>query len=345
MRILLLISLCLISHVMFGQHYSSFIKDLPAPNRVVNDFGGFFTPTQKSTLENNLVSYRNKTGNAIVIITLSTLTDHKTGTTWSVEETALQYFNKWGIGDRNKNNGVLLLLSKDPRRVRITTGTGVEKVLTDNECQRIINETIVPSFKTGKFYTGIKEGVSDIEAILDNKIQPETDVVNPAMAPVVTQPQAQSQYAYSQGREPTLAQKIFFLLVFALTVWLRARYLRSQRVGKYDANGASTDSSTAINIQDYVRSFGWTFMWMLKIVFGIFILMWMLFRRRGGGGGYRSSYDNGYEDGYDRGRSSGGRSFLSSGSSGGRSSSGGSSSGSSSFGGGSSSGGGATGSW
>jgi len=344
MRTLLLALLCLLGNVLFAQHYSPFIKDLPTPNRVVNDFGGFFTPTQKSTLENNLVSYRNKTGNAIVIITVSTLTDHKTGTTWSVEETALQYFNKWGIGDKNKNNGVLVLLSKEPRRVRITTGTGVDKILTDNECQRIINETVVPSFKAGKYYTGIKEGVSDIEAVLDNKIQPEADSVNPAMAPVAAQSQPQSQNAYVQGREPTLAEKIFFLLVFALTVWLRARYLRSQRIEKYDANGASTDSTTSTNIQDYVSAFGWTFMWMLKIVFGIFILMWMLFRRRGGG--YRSSYNNGYDDGYYRGRRAGGRSFFSSGSSGGGSSSGSSSSSeSSSFGGGSSSGGGATGSW
>jgi uncharacterized protein len=343
MRTLLLVSLFLISNVMFGQRYSSFIKDLPTPIRVVNDFGGFLTPNQKSTLEDSLVSYRKRTGNAIVIITLSTLTDRKTGTTWSVEETALQYFSKWGIGDKNKNNGVLVLLSKEPRRVRITTGTGVDKILTDNECQRIIDETIVPSFKAGKYYTGLKTGVHDIEAVLDTKVQPETQEVNPALAPVVTQPQEESQAIYDENgrREPSLAQKIAGLLALALTVWLRVRYVRSKRNESYNADGASTESSATTNAVDYLNAIGWTLLWCFKIVFGIFILFAMLFRGRGGRSYYRSSYSDGYDDGYNRGS----RNFVSSGSSGGGSSSGGSSSGSGSYGGGRSNGGGASGSW
>lgn len=347
MRTLLLALLCLLGNVLFAQHYSSFIKDLPTPARVVNDFGGFFTPTQKSTLEDSLISYKRRTGNAIVVITLSTLTDHKTGTTWSVEETALQYFSKWGIGDRNKNNGVLVLLSKEPRRVRITTGTGVDKILTDDECQRIINETIVPYFKQGKYYTGLKTGIHDIEAVLDAKIEPEaeTPAANNLVAPAATQ--QQSQYA---SREPTLGEKIFFLFVFALTVWLRARYLRSKRVGAYDANSGATEPSNAITMSEYLSAFGWTFLWMLKIAFGVFILFYLLFRRRGGGRSYRSSYDDGYDDGYSRGRRSG-SSFFSSNRSSSSSYSSGSSSGSSSasgsgsYGGGRSNGGGATGSW
>lgn len=345
MRTLLLASLCLLGNILFAQRYSSFIKDLPTPIRVINDFGSFFTPTQKSSLEDSLVSYRRKTGNAIVVITLSTLTDRKTGTTWSVEETALQYFSKWGIGDRNKNNGVLVLISKEPRRVRITTGTGVDKILTDNECQRIINETIVPSFKAGKYYTGVKAGVHDIEAVLDNKVQPETQEANSLVAPVVTQPQ--SQYGYSNRKEPTLAQKIASLLAFALTVWLRVRYVRSKRNESYNADGAATESPASTNFVDYMNAIGWTLLWCLKIAFGLFILIAMLFKGRGGRSYRSSSYDNGYDDGYSRGRRSDrGSSFLSSGSSGGGSAeSGSSSSGSESYGGGRSNGGGATGSW
>ena len=337
MRTLLLICLFLANNVLFAQRYSSFIKDLPTPIRVVNDFGSLLTPSQKSNLEDNLISYRKKTGNAIVIITLSTLTDRKTGTTWSVDETALQYFSKWGIGDRNKNNGVLVLISKEPRRIRITTGTGVEKVLTDNECQRIINETIVPSFKTGKIYTGLTDGVNDIEAVLDNKVQPEAQAANNLVAPVETQPQSQQQYSNIDKREPTLMEKILGILLIIVAIWLRVRYIRSK--GK----GASGPSTTTNNIMDYLSATGWVFFW---LILGIFILIAMLFRRRGGGGYYRSSYRDGYDDVYNRGSSSGGgNNFLSSGSSGGGSSSGSSSSGSGSYGGGRSNGGGASGSW
>ncbi len=67
---------------------------------------------------------------------------------------------------QRKNNGVLILVSRNPRSVRITTGIGVENILTDYDCGRIIDETIVPAFKEGNFYAGIRGGVNDIEHIL-----------------------------------------------------------------------------------------------------------------------------------------------------------------------------------
>ena len=126
MRTFLFVTLALISNVVFAQRYGASIKDRPKPARVVNDYGSFLTRSEKSNLENKLISYRKRSGNAIVIITLSTLP-------YSLEETALQYFNKWGIGDRKKNNGVLILLSREPANIRITTGIGIEHTLTDND--------------------------------------------------------------------------------------------------------------------------------------------------------------------------------------------------------------------
>jgi uncharacterized protein len=355
MRTLLFVSFFLFSHVLLAQRYSSFIKDLPRPARVVNDFGNFLLSSEENALEKELISYRKKTGNAIVIITLSTLTDNKTGTTWSVEETSLQYFSKWGIGDKKKNNGVLLLISKEPRRVRITTGTGVENKLPDNECQRIVNETIVPKFKSGMIYAGLREGVNDIEVKLGGagggKVYNESDVQSGSGTgadnwattdePVQTeaqplaQPQQSTPYvsAYENNRRPpTVGETILGFLLMALVIWLRVQYVRKN------------DQGSGNNVTDYLNATGWTFLWMLKIVFGIFILFFLLFKRRGGG--YRrNSYYNGYDDGYDRGRSHGrGSSSVSSGSYGGGGGSG-SSEGSGSYGGGRSNGGGASGSW
>lgn len=341
MRTFLFVSLFLFSHILLAQRYSSFIKDLPTPARVVNDFGSFLSTSEESSLEKELISYRKKTGNAIVIITLPTLTDHKTGTTWSIEETSLQYFSKWGIGDKNKNNGVLLLISKEPRRVRITTGTGVENKLSDNECQRIIDQTIVPNFKSGMIYTGLKEGVNEIETTLgsvQNKAYSGTQSGSGAQTdePVQSQPQTLAQpqqatpYASSYNRRPpTVGETILGLLLMALVIWLRVQYVRKN------------DQGTGNNVSDYLNATGWTFLWMLKIAFGIFILFFLLFKRRGGR--YRrNSYYDGYDDGYDRGRSNGGgRSYASSGGSGG----GGSAEGGESYGGGRSNGGGASGSW
>lgn len=340
MRKFLFVVFVLLSHVLLAQRYSSFIKDLPKPARVVNDFGSFLSATQKNTLEKELIAYRKRSGNAIVIITLSTLTDHKTGTTWSVEETALQYFSKWGIGDKVKNNGVLVLLSKEPRRLRITTGTGVENILTDNECQRIIDETIVPNFKSGQIYAGLKEGVNDIETALtgaqvaddwatsDKTVQPQP------VQQAQQQPSTPAVSSYNSTREPPKpAQIIGGLLLMALFVWLRAKYV-SRREG--------SDGKP-----DYLKATGWVLLWTLIIGGGwLFILIWKM--SKNSNSGYRGSYYHGYDRGYSRGSrsynsgsgSSGGSSYRSSGSS-----SGGSSGGSGSYGGGRSNGGGASGSW
>lgn len=366
MRTCLFVILLFVSNVLPAQRYSSFIKDLPKPARVVNDFGNFLSSGERNSLEKELISYRKKSGNAIVIIILSTLTDHKTGTTWSVEETSLQYFSKWGIGDKNKNNGVLLLVSKEPRRVRITTGTGVENKLSDNECQRIIDKTIVPNFKTGMFYTGLREGVNDIEVTLgggtrsraysgsrvysESGAQSENGVQSAGGAqaadnwatvdePVQPEPERQAQpqlptqnvSSYNTYRTPpTVGETILGFLLLAVAIWLRVRYVRRK------------DRGSGSNLGDYINATGWALLWCLKIAFGLFILIYMMFRRSGRSNYRRSSYYDGYDEGYDRGRSNGReRNSVSSGSSGDS----GSSEGSGSYGGGRSNGGGASGSW
>jgi len=175
MRIPFVLSFCLISIISFAQHKkeaSPFIKNLPVPHRAVNDFSKFLTVSEKQYLEKELVSYHKKTSNAIVIITLDSLTDPKTKKEYTVEETALLYFNKWGIGDSIKDNGVLLLLSRKPHRVRIEVGKGLENILTNAICQQIVDDKLVPSFKEGLFFTGLKEAVQALENNLDNPPPP-----------------------------------------------------------------------------------------------------------------------------------------------------------------------------
>src|SRR4051812_28341651 len=133
MRYFFLLSFILLSAVSFAQkkEASPFIRPLPVPHRSVNDFGKFLDENERAWLEKELNNYHLKSGNAIVFISLDSLTDPKTKKQYTIEEAALLYFNKWGIGDSIKNNGVLLMASKQPRRVRIQVGTGLETVLTN----------------------------------------------------------------------------------------------------------------------------------------------------------------------------------------------------------------------
>jgi uncharacterized protein len=80
-----------------------------------------------------------------------------------LENYAVALFNYWGIGDKSKNNGLLLILSKAKREVRISTGYGLEKRLTDSECAFIIQDAMLPLLKQGNYYGAVEQALSAIE--------------------------------------------------------------------------------------------------------------------------------------------------------------------------------------
>ena len=171
MRPLLLVLALIISCFSFAQQkqqHNSFVRPLPKPARAVNDFSKLLVPSEKQYLEKELARYHKASSNAIVIITLDSLTDPTTKKQYTVEEAALLYFNTWGIGDSIKNNGVLLMATLKPRRLRIEVGKGLENILTDKVCQQIMGEKLVPNFKQKLFFTAFKEAISALEQKLDN---------------------------------------------------------------------------------------------------------------------------------------------------------------------------------
>lgn len=248
MRYIATIFLLLCSVLSFSQKKetaNSFVRALPDTGKTVNDFGKFLTGDGRLWLENELAAYRKRTGNAIVIITLDSLTDAQTKKAYTIEEAALLYFNTWGIGDSKKNNGVLLMASRNPRRVRIQVGKGIQDVLTDYTCQVIINETLVPNFKTGAFFKGVKEAVHAIE----NKLE------NPAQV-VESTPAAQSateQYAspiddsdfrgYQSPGRGLEVMVIALLITTAIVVYAVASKIAKQKGGWYSSSGYSNYDS------------------------------------------------------------------------------------------------------
>jgi uncharacterized protein len=313
MRTLLLIALLFVGHILPAQY----IKDRPRPARVVNDYGNFLTYSQERSLENELISYRKRSGNAIVIITLNTLP-------YSVEETALRYFNKWGIGDRIKNNGVLILASQSPRRVRITTGAGIDHLLTNDDCQRIIDETLVPNFRAGSFYTGFEEAVTDIKRILGGggytggvhssgggmQANNGLSVADVPQSQPEVQPQPQTQYTPStyQRKPLTLGEAIGGLLSLTLMVWLRVKYVRSKRPAAetFSTEGYDGPSSNHNGAQDYFNAIGWVLllvgkivMWTCIFTFGLLAMMFGLGRGRSlfGSSGAGGSFGGGVSRG------------------------------------------------
>ena len=107
-------------------------------NRLVNDFSNTLSAQEVSSLEQKLVAFNDSTSTQVAIVIMQS-----TGF-YDISEYAVQLYNKWGIGQKEKNNGILILVAKDDRKVFINTGYGIEGVLPDVLCKRIVDRDIVP---------------------------------------------------------------------------------------------------------------------------------------------------------------------------------------------------------
>lgn len=128
----------------------------PSPPKLVNDFTGTLTDQQTSTLEQKLVAYDDSTSNQVVVVIIPTLDDYP------VEDVALAILRGWGVGNKGTNNGVVLLVAKNDRKVRIETGYGLEGAIPDGTASTIIQSDIIPQFKLNNYYRGIDEAVESI---------------------------------------------------------------------------------------------------------------------------------------------------------------------------------------
>jgi len=133
--------------------------DVPSPPRLVNDFAHMLNIGEEERLEHKLEGFARTTSTQITIVTVEDLQGHE------VADYTVHVFNKWGIGQEGKNNGVLVLVSKNDRKAWITTGKGLEGVLTDAKTSRIFRNELRPAFKEGNYYEGLDKTADAIIAV------------------------------------------------------------------------------------------------------------------------------------------------------------------------------------
>lgn len=170
-KILLTYLLTLVSSFLFAQDRDPeyIINHRPSPPRLVNDFAHVLSPGEIEVLEQKLVEYDKKTSNQIVIVTVSELGDYPD------YDFANSIGEKWGVGNKGYDNGVVLIASfKDPpgrKKVFIGTGYGLSNPLNNKVCREIVNNEIIPSFKDGDYFEGFKKGTDGIIAAIGGKYQ------------------------------------------------------------------------------------------------------------------------------------------------------------------------------
>ena len=139
------------------------LPERPVPPKLVNDFAGMLKADEVSMLEQKLVAFNDSTSTQIAIVIVPSLEGYDKA------DYAQRLAEKWGIGQKGKNNGVLILVKpKTPDsdgQVQITTGYGVEGAIPDILSSEIIDREILPSFRNGAYYEGLNKATNTMMSL------------------------------------------------------------------------------------------------------------------------------------------------------------------------------------
>jgi uncharacterized protein len=152
----------------FNPVWSQFeIPEKPSLQTSVYDYIDLLNEGQKAALNQKLVRYSDSTSTQIVITIIGTTEGE------NINYLGAQWGQKWGIGQEGKDNGILVILARDDRQIAINTGFGVEGSLTDALSKRIIENIILPEFRTGDYFAGLDKGSDVIFQVLIGEFQEE----------------------------------------------------------------------------------------------------------------------------------------------------------------------------
>ena len=155
------------------------ILEKPKLETSIYDKAGLLSPTEKSYLEQKLINYADSTSTQIVVSTVTSLNGE------NINLYAAEQAHKWGIGQADKDNGVLFLIAKDDRKMAIQVGYGLEHLLTDALSRRIIEVVVAPFFKQGDYFSGIDAGTTSMIEVLSGEYKNEEQNSASGIAPFI----------------------------------------------------------------------------------------------------------------------------------------------------------------
>jgi uncharacterized protein len=199
--------------LMFGAFVVPALADPAYPELQgrITDEAGLLSPEEKTDIESDLASLEQTSTDQLAVVTVKSLQGY------SIEDYGIGLARKWGIGQKGKDNGVLLIIAPNDRKVRIEVGRRLEPFMTDTMSALIIQNAILPKFRRGDFAGGIKDGVRDIKSVLLGDAE---EVKRRAAGPRTPQD------------DPTVViHIILFLLIVAFVIWVNYRNAQAMRAG------------------------------------------------------------------------------------------------------------------
>ncbi len=186
------------------------IPERPNPPRLLNDLAGILTNQQAHSLETNLNDFNRTTSNQIVVLIVDDLRG------LSASDFAYQIGEKWGVGQSKFDNGIVLLVkvkNQTAGEVFIATGYGLEAVLPDATCKRIIEQEMIPAFRENDYYAGIVNALNVIIPIAKGEFSHEN-------------------YGSEGLPVPGIIAVLVFLLIFILFAVIASKHKGDDFTGK-----------------------------------------------------------------------------------------------------------------
>jgi uncharacterized protein len=177
----------------------------------VTDEAGLLSPADKADIENDLASLEQTSTDQLAVVTVKSLQGYP------IEDYGVGLGRKWGIGQKGKDNGILLIVAPNDHKVRIEVGRRLEPMMTDTMSALIIQNAILPKFRRGDFAGGIKDGVRDIKTVLLGDAE---------------EVKRRAAGARTPQDDPTVViHLVIFFLIVAFIIWVNYRNAQAMRAG------------------------------------------------------------------------------------------------------------------
>ena len=207
-------------------------QEVPKNDGWVTDQAGLLTDAQEAELEDLMESYRVGSGHELALLTVKSLEGR------SIEDLALDTARAWGVSGKELNDGALLVVASEDKKMRFEVGLGLGDRLTDAICGRIIRDVIAPPFREGRFFEGIRAGIVAAHAAIGGDYGPLERSSRP-----------------SAGGAEAVCPLLFALLFVALAVMNRRR---GGPGGRSSSGGLFQAMLLASLFQNAGRSSGWS---------------------------------------------------------------------------------------
>jgi len=141
------------------------IPEIPKKETSIYDYSKLLSSAEIRSLEQKLIRYSDSTSTQIVVIVINSLKGE------DINYLAANWGEKWGIGQKDKDNGIILLMAKGDRKIAIQAGRGTEARLTDFMIKQIIDSRIIPEFKRGDYFRGLDKGTDGVFEVLTGEFK------------------------------------------------------------------------------------------------------------------------------------------------------------------------------